>query len=163
MPAAAAARPRAGLTTRDRITDWVGEIWSRMLGVDRIGPQGNFFDLGGHFLLATRLAARLSDELQVPLSRRPLRTRAKWLRLDGRGPAGVQDIRVPCDLTGPGPGAGEAEDAAPAGGDESGGGGEQAEPQTTGLPKTGLAGQGEHRLVERLLEAGAVGCNLGYR
>ncbi|MFF2576626.1 type I polyketide synthase [Streptomyces goshikiensis] len=66
-PDAAEPRPRAGLTTRDRITDWVGEIWSRMLGVDRIGLQDNFFDLGGHSLLATRLASRLSDELQVPL------------------------------------------------------------------------------------------------
>ncbi|MEV7417196.1 beta-ketoacyl synthase N-terminal-like domain-containing protein [Streptomyces sp. NPDC089919] len=66
--AAASPRPTAGLSTEDRIGDWVAEIWSRMLGVERIGRQDNFFDLGGHSLLATRLAARLSDELQVPLS-----------------------------------------------------------------------------------------------
>lgn len=39
--------------------------------------------------------------------------------------------------------AGEAEDAAPAGGVELPGRGEQAEPQTAGLPEAGLAGQGE--------------------
>jgi len=45
------------------------EIWSELLEVDRIGVHDNFFDLGGHSLLTTRLVSRLRDtfELEVPL------------------------------------------------------------------------------------------------
>jgi hypothetical protein len=75
-------------------------------------------------------------------------------------PAGVGQEREPFegggDLAGPGPVLGEAENPAPAGGDELAGCGEQAEPQATRFPEPRPAGQGEHghpgQQVERNLD-----------
>jgi acyl-coenzyme A synthetase/AMP-(fatty) acid ligase/acyl carrier protein len=45
------------------------QIWSEILGLDRIGVEDNFFTLGGHSLQATRVVARMRDALKmdVPL------------------------------------------------------------------------------------------------
>lgn len=40
-------------------------IWSEVLGVDRIGRNDNFFDLGGHSLLLLRLHSRLEERLNL--------------------------------------------------------------------------------------------------
>ena len=45
-------------------------IWAELLGVDPIGIDDNFFDLGGHSLLVVRVSAKLLDELEVDV---PLR------------------------------------------------------------------------------------------
>jgi amino acid adenylation domain-containing protein len=50
----------APLSRRERA---VAEIWREVLGADAIGPDDNFFDLGGNSLLLIRLAGRLKDEL----------------------------------------------------------------------------------------------------
>ncbi|MBP9800739.1 MAG: alpha/beta fold hydrolase, partial [Sterolibacterium sp.] len=42
-------------------------IWSAILGVERIGLQDNFFDLGGDSFSAYRLMTRISDELDRDL------------------------------------------------------------------------------------------------
>jgi len=42
-------------------------VWSEALGFDRIGVNDNFFALGGHSLMATRVAAQLAEELGVEL------------------------------------------------------------------------------------------------
>ncbi|OKH20883.1 hypothetical protein NIES593_17295 [Hydrococcus rivularis NIES-593] len=44
------------------------QIWSRVLGVDRVGIEDNFFALGGHSLLATQLMSRIGDSFGVELS-----------------------------------------------------------------------------------------------
>ncbi|MBV9762748.1 MAG: SDR family NAD(P)-dependent oxidoreductase, partial [Acidobacteriaceae bacterium] len=46
-------------------------IWQRILGIERIGRNDNFFDLGGHSLLATRVISQLRDEFQceVPINK----------------------------------------------------------------------------------------------
>lgn len=49
----------------------LAQIWQQILGLDHIGIYDNFFDLGGHSLLGTRLIAHLHDTFQVDI---PLRT-----------------------------------------------------------------------------------------
>jgi len=43
------------------------EIWSKLLGVKRIGVQDDFFNLGGHSLIATQLISRIRDTFQLEL------------------------------------------------------------------------------------------------
>jgi len=40
-------------------------LWAELLGVERVGLNDNFFALGGHSLMATRLVARISTVMQV--------------------------------------------------------------------------------------------------
>src|SRR5262249_52461696 len=46
----------------------VAEIWRQALQVDRVGRDDNFFDLGGHSLLMTRVHEALRTRLAQPLS-----------------------------------------------------------------------------------------------
>jgi hypothetical protein len=46
-------------------------IWRQALGVERVGLHDNFFDLGGHSLMATRVASRVTATFRVRL---PIRT-----------------------------------------------------------------------------------------
>ncbi|WP_234017158.1 non-ribosomal peptide synthetase [Nostoc sp. 'Lobaria pulmonaria (5183) cyanobiont'] len=48
----------------------IAEIWVQLLNVNQIGINDNFFDLGGHSLIATQLVSRLRKAFQVEL---PLR------------------------------------------------------------------------------------------
>jgi amino acid adenylation domain-containing protein/FkbM family methyltransferase len=67
LPEAAAAAafvpPRGGTEVR------VAEAWREVLGVQRIGRDDGFFDLGGHSLLLARVHARLQAELgrEIPI------------------------------------------------------------------------------------------------
>ena len=45
----------------------LAEKWAEVLGVERIGIHDNFFDLGGHSLMATQLISRLREAFQVDL------------------------------------------------------------------------------------------------
>ncbi|MFF0544460.1 non-ribosomal peptide synthase/polyketide synthase [Nocardia thailandica] len=49
----------------------VAEVFAAVLGLDRIGADDDFFDLGGNSLLATKVASRLGAALdrQVPVAR----------------------------------------------------------------------------------------------
>ena len=40
-------------------------MWEELLGVESIGPDDDFFDLGGHSLMAIRLMTRIKRELGV--------------------------------------------------------------------------------------------------
>ncbi len=57
--AAAYVAPRGEL---ERV---IAEVWKEALKVDKVGVHDNFFDLGGHSLLMTRVHARLKDALQA--------------------------------------------------------------------------------------------------
>ncbi|MDJ0841156.1 MAG: amino acid adenylation domain-containing protein [Acidobacteriota bacterium] len=46
----------------------VANIWKDLIGADKIGPDDNFFDLGGDSLLATSVAGRVRKELKVKIS-----------------------------------------------------------------------------------------------
>jgi len=43
-------------------------LWSRLLGIERIGVQDNFFALGGHSLLAVQVISKIRDAFQVELA-----------------------------------------------------------------------------------------------
>ncbi|MEV5197394.1 condensation domain-containing protein, partial [Streptomyces clavifer] len=68
-----AALPRPGVTgrageytaPRTPAEEVLTGIWQDVLHVDRIGVHDNFFDLGGHSLLVTRLVARIRRVLRA--------------------------------------------------------------------------------------------------
>ncbi|HEU4883511.1 MAG TPA: amino acid adenylation domain-containing protein, partial [Longimicrobium sp.] len=47
----------------------IAALWQDLLGVEEVGAEDNFFDLGGHSLLLIRMQARLSQEMgrEVPV------------------------------------------------------------------------------------------------
>lgn len=45
----------------------LAEIWEQILGVEKVGLNDNFFDLGGHSLKATNLISRIYKEFQVQI------------------------------------------------------------------------------------------------
>ncbi|MFJ5534654.1 non-ribosomal peptide synthase/polyketide synthase [Streptomyces sp. NPDC093261] len=49
-------------------------IWSDVLGADAVGPEDDFFDLGGDSILAARVLSRVREELGVRLSVRDVFT-----------------------------------------------------------------------------------------
>ena len=64
---AAASEPaRPGLETD------LAEIWATVLGVDGIGRDDDFFQLGGHSLHATRIASRVRSQLQAQVGVRTM-------------------------------------------------------------------------------------------
>jgi amino acid adenylation domain-containing protein len=46
------------------------EIWQEVLGIEQVGIHDNFFDLGGHSLMATQVVSRIRGQLnaELPLS-----------------------------------------------------------------------------------------------
>jgi surfactin family lipopeptide synthetase B len=62
----------------DTLQDQVAAIWARALGLKKVGPDDNFFALGGHSLLGVKMIAeiqahtgmeeelRLSDLMEYP-------------------------------------------------------------------------------------------------
>ncbi|MEU7605694.1 amino acid adenylation domain-containing protein [Streptomyces sp. NPDC041003] len=70
LPEVSAVSTSTGYTApRTPVEEELARIWSDMLGVDRVGVHDNFFDLGGHSLIAVRMLSEVSEELgvQVPL------------------------------------------------------------------------------------------------
>ncbi|NUT52357.1 MAG: hypothetical protein HOV94_34450, partial [Saccharothrix sp.] len=56
---------------RNPVEEVVAGIWAEILDLDRVGAFDDFFALGGHSLLSTRVVARLRDAFgaEVPLHR----------------------------------------------------------------------------------------------
>ncbi|MFJ5995541.1 amino acid adenylation domain-containing protein [Streptomyces sp. NPDC092370] len=68
-PERTAALARSGRTPQEQI---VCELFAQVLALPRVGVSESFFDLGGHSLTATRLAARLRHTFGVELGLRDL-------------------------------------------------------------------------------------------
>ncbi|HEX2080623.1 MAG TPA: amino acid adenylation domain-containing protein [Longimicrobium sp.] len=45
----------------------LAEVWAEVLGIDRVGAEDSFFDLGGHSLRAAQVITRVRDALGVEL------------------------------------------------------------------------------------------------
>jgi acyl carrier protein len=54
------------------LQEQLAEIWYQLLKLSRISIYDNFFDLGGHSLLITRLAARIRNTFEVNIPLRDL-------------------------------------------------------------------------------------------
>jgi acyl carrier protein len=50
----------------------IARVWVEVLNLDRIGRHEDFFDLGGHSVLATQVAARLRTALDRDVPERAL-------------------------------------------------------------------------------------------
>jgi acyl carrier protein len=95
LPAPAAAGEGAGLQPGTELEARIAAVWRELLGVEGVGVEDNFFDLGGHSLLLIRLQARLASDLGQELSVVELfqfpTVRSLAGRLQGGGePAGVE-------------------------------------------------------------------------
>jgi acyl carrier protein len=53
---------------RGEVEERVAAVWREVLGVAEVGVEDSFLELGGDSLLATRLMARLREELGVDLA-----------------------------------------------------------------------------------------------
>ncbi|NRQ32471.1 amino acid adenylation domain-containing protein [Nonomuraea sp. NN258] len=72
LPAPAQAQaPAAGSAPVTAAEELVHEVWCEVLGHDGFGVDADFFDLGGHSMLGTRVIARICSELDLEL---PLNT-----------------------------------------------------------------------------------------
>ncbi|HEY4182360.1 MAG TPA: amino acid adenylation domain-containing protein [Kofleriaceae bacterium] len=70
LPAPELEKAAEFIAPRDAIETTIADVWSGVLGVDRVGLHDDFFALGGHSLSATRAAAAIRTRLGVEL---PLR------------------------------------------------------------------------------------------
>ncbi len=57
---------------RNELERALAAIWSEVLGLRDIGVHSNFFEIGGHSLLAVQVVARVRDGLGLPLAIRDL-------------------------------------------------------------------------------------------
>ncbi|MFF1639654.1 amino acid adenylation domain-containing protein [Streptomyces sp. NPDC058246] len=55
------------LAPRSETEESIAAIWGQVLGLDKVGVEDNFFDLGGHSILAVRLISRLQTEYDLDL------------------------------------------------------------------------------------------------
>jgi hypothetical protein len=97
LPDPGARRPDRPYTAPgDDLERAVAEVWSQVLGVERIGVDDNFFDVGGHSLLLVRVHAMLVERFGpvltvVDLFRYPTLTTlaARLRRGAGAAPSGT--------------------------------------------------------------------------
>jgi amino acid adenylation domain-containing protein len=67
--AAAGAETAAFVPPRDALEETIAAIWREVLGVERVGVNDSFFDLGGHSLLLTQVHGKVRERVasDVPL------------------------------------------------------------------------------------------------
>ncbi|MET0395794.1 MAG: non-ribosomal peptide synthetase, partial [Longimicrobiaceae bacterium] len=69
LPAPESGSEREYVEPRTVMEELVAGIFAELLGLERVGAEDNFFQLGGHSLMATQVVSRLRDalEIEVPL------------------------------------------------------------------------------------------------
>ncbi|HEY0782897.1 MAG TPA: amino acid adenylation domain-containing protein, partial [Thermoanaerobaculia bacterium] len=67
----ATVRSEDFVAPRTAVEELVAEIWKEVLHVERVGAFDNFFERGGHSLIATQVVSKIRQSLEVDL---PLRT-----------------------------------------------------------------------------------------
>jgi amino acid adenylation domain-containing protein len=75
LPAPEVGRSSVGsafVAPRNPTEEVLAGCWEEVLGVERVGVEDNFFDLGGHSLLGTRVVSRVQSALGVDLPLRAL-------------------------------------------------------------------------------------------
>jgi amino acid adenylation domain-containing protein/non-ribosomal peptide synthase protein (TIGR01720 family) len=70
-PDVAAQREARYVAPRTPAEEILADIWKDVLGLDRVGVEDNFFDLGGHSLIAVQVLSRVRTafDVEVPLRR----------------------------------------------------------------------------------------------
>ncbi|MEH2091942.1 non-ribosomal peptide synthetase [Nostoc sp.] len=58
----------AFVAPRNAQEEAIAKIWHQVFGLEQIGVNDNFFQLGGHSLIATQILSRIRDVFQVELS-----------------------------------------------------------------------------------------------
>ena len=66
------ARSVDGVRPQGQDEELIAKVWEKLLGIEAIGADDDFFALGGHSLLATRVVAHISAGLGVELGIRSL-------------------------------------------------------------------------------------------
>ncbi|MEO0425390.1 MAG: beta-ketoacyl synthase N-terminal-like domain-containing protein, partial [Pseudomonadota bacterium] len=88
LPAPETERPDLDthfVAPRGRVERDIAGIWAELLGLERVGVEDNFFDLGGHSLLLVQLMSRLESRFEreiliTELFRYPtVATQARWI------------------------------------------------------------------------------------
>ena len=76
-------------------------MYSDLLGIENIGIDDGFFDLGGHSVIATQLVSRLRGafQLELPLGRffqsPTVRETARWISAEGRADGDHRVVSIP--------------------------------------------------------------------
>jgi amino acid adenylation domain-containing protein len=65
---------------RTALEEGMAEIWKDLLDVELVSPGDNFFDLGGHSLLMTKLVSRIPEVMGVEI---PMRSLFEFPTLEG--------------------------------------------------------------------------------
>jgi acyl carrier protein len=50
----------------------LAQIWCELIGLDEVGVTDDFFDLGGHSVLVTQVAARIRKAFDVDIGLQPI-------------------------------------------------------------------------------------------
>jgi acyl carrier protein len=57
---------------RNPVEEMIAELWAKTIGIEKVGIYDNFFDLGGHSLMATQIISRLRNTYNVEIPLRKL-------------------------------------------------------------------------------------------
>ncbi|MFJ8593552.1 non-ribosomal peptide synthase/polyketide synthase [Streptomyces sp. NPDC093598] len=98
LPAPVRAAGRGHVAPRTAHERVLADVWADVLGVDAVGVEDDFFDLGGDSILAARALARIREELGARLSIRDVftaRTVASLARLLGAPFDAVAEDPIP--------------------------------------------------------------------